>query len=183
MIKVHIEVASPVTRAGLEALLREHPEIEVEASAVNADVRLREHVCDAATEGDAPPVVVLTDEVSTRDALRAGARAALPYAATPAQIVAAIHAAAAGLAAIPASEMSVLVPAAAPAPLAEPLTPREQDVLEMLAEGLSNKMIAYRLSISAHTAKFHVNAILAKLGAGTRTEAVTRGIRLGLIQV
>lgn len=187
MIKVHIEVASPVTRAGLEALLREHPEIEVEASTVNADVCLRERICDAAptaaSGGDAPPVVVLTDEVSTRDALRAGARAALPYAATPAQIVAAIHAAAAGLAAIPASEMSLLVPAAAPVPLAEPLTPREQDVLEMLAEGLSNKMIAYRLSISAHTAKFHVNAILAKLGAGTRTEAVTRGIRLGLIQV
>jgi DNA-binding NarL/FixJ family response regulator len=186
MIKVHIEVASPVTRAGLEALLREHPEIEVEASAVNADVRLLEHICDAAPGAllaDAPPVVVLTDEVSTRDALRAGARAALPYAATPAQIVAAIHAVAAGLAAIPASEMSLLVPAAAPAPLAEPLTPREQDVLEMLAEGLSNKMIAYRLSMSAHTAKFHVNAILAKLGAGTRTEAVTRGIRLGLIQV
>jgi DNA-binding NarL/FixJ family response regulator len=53
----------------------------------------------------------------------------------------------------------------------------------MLAEGLSNKMIAHRLSISDHTAKFHVNSILAKLNAGTRTEAVTRGIRLGLIKI
>jgi DNA-binding NarL/FixJ family response regulator len=57
--------------------------------------------------------------------------------------------------------------------IVEPLTPREMDVLEMLAEGLSNKMIAHRLSISDHTAKFHVNSILAKLNAGTRTEAVT----------
>jgi DNA-binding NarL/FixJ family response regulator len=65
----------------------------------------------------------------------------------------------------------------------EPLTAREMDVLEMLAEGLSNKLIAHRLSISEHTAKFHVNSILAKLSAGTRTEAVTRGIRLGLIKV
>ena len=63
------------------------------------------------------------------------------------------------------------------------LSPRELDVLEMLAEGLSNKMIAHRLSISDHTAKFHVNSILAKLDAGTRTEAVTRGIRLGLIKL
>jgi DNA-binding NarL/FixJ family response regulator len=53
----------------------------------------------------------------------------------------------------------------------------------MLAEGLSNKMIAYRLSISEHTAKFHVNSILAKLHAGTRTEAVMRGVRLGLVKV
>jgi len=185
MIKVYIEVASAITKAGLEALLREQPEIEVVASDIEADVA----VCDIFPARASspvvvlPPVVVLTDEGSTRDALRAGVRAALPSAATPAQIVAAIYAAAAGLAAIPAGEMALLVPSAAVTPPAEPLTPREMDVLEMLAEGLSNKMIAYRLNISGHTAKFHVNAILAKLGAGTRTEAVTRGIRLGLIQV
>jgi two-component system, NarL family, nitrate/nitrite response regulator NarL len=179
MIKVYIEVASAITKAGLEALLREQPEIEVVDSDLDADVA----VCDIFPAKTSSPVVVLTDEGSTRDALRAGVRAALTSAATPAQIVAAIYAAAAGLAAIPAGEMALLVPSAEVAPPAEPLTPREMDVLEMLAEGLSNKMIAYRLNISGHTAKFHVNAILAKLGAGTRTEAVTRGIRLGLIQV
>ena len=178
MIRVHIEVASAVTRAGLEALLREQPEIEVVASETEADVAIREQAGVASL-----PVVVLTDEGSTREALRAGARAALPYAATPAQIIAAVLAAAAGLAAVPASDMLLLVPLSAAAPAAEPLTPRERDVLEMLAEGLSNKMIAYRLNISGHTAKFHVNAILAKLGAGTRTEAAMRGIRLGLVQV
>lgn len=178
MIRVHIDAASAVTKAGLEALLREQPEIEVAPSEADADVSLSEALSPAASI----PVVVLTDD-PVRDALRAGARAALPSSATPAQIVAAIHAAASGLAAIPALEMAALIPAGRATPLAEPLTPRELDVLEMLAEGLSNKMIAYRLNISAHTAKFHVNAILAKLGAGTRTEAVTRGIRLGLIQV
>jgi DNA-binding NarL/FixJ family response regulator len=179
MIRVHIEVASAVTRAGLEALLREQLEIEVVGCDAEADVSVR----DALPADASISVVVLTDEGSTRDALRAGARAALPSAATPAQIAAAIHAAAAGLAAIPVADMAALVPAAEIPPAAEPLTPREMDVLEMLAEGLSNKMIAYRLNISGHTAKFHVNAILAKLGAGTRTEAVMRGIRLGLIQV
>ena len=53
----------------------------------------------------------------------------------------------------------------------------------MLAEGLSNKQIAYRLGISDHTAKFHVNSIFAKLEAGTRTEAVMRGIRMGLVKI
>lgn len=64
---------------------------------------------------------------------------------------------------------------------AEPLTPREVDVLHHLAEGLTNKAIAQRLEISDHTVKFHVNAILRKLQAQSRTEAVVRATRLGLI--
>jgi DNA-binding NarL/FixJ family response regulator len=63
----------------------------------------------------------------------------------------------------------------------EPLTRREIEVLQLLAEGLPNKLIANRLGISEHTAKFHVNAILTKLGAQGRTEAVVRAARLGLI--
>jgi DNA-binding NarL/FixJ family response regulator len=183
MTRVHIEVASAITQAGLEALLRDQAEIDLVSCAADADVSIRDVAIRDVGAGSSTPFVLVTDEVSARDAMRAGARAALPSAATPAQIVAAIHAAAAGLASIPAADMALLVPSAEAAPPAEPLTPREMDVLEMLAEGLSNKMIAYRLNISGHTAKFHVNAILAKLGAGTRTEAVTRGIRLGLIQV
>jgi len=82
------------------------------------------------------------------------------------------------------------IPAAFPAvqpvsqPLAElpePLTRREREVLQMLAAGLANKGIAARLNISDHTAKFHVAAILGKLGAATRTEAVALGIRRGLV--
>ena len=61
------------------------------------------------------------------------------------------------------------------------LSQREQEVLTMLAEGLSNKEISYRLSISTHTVKFHISSIMGKLGASSRTEAVARGFRLGLI--
>jgi DNA-binding NarL/FixJ family response regulator len=98
------------------------------------------------------------------------------------QIVAALHAAEAGLIAVPTEASALIVPAASDTEV-EPLTPREMETLEMLAEGLSNKQIAARLSISEHTAKFHVNSILGKLGAGTRTEAVIRGLRRGLLKV
>lgn len=63
----------------------------------------------------------------------------------------------------------------------EPLTPREIQVLELLAEGLPNKAIAARLGVSDQTVKFHVAAISGKLGAANRTDAVRRGVRLGLI--
>jgi NarL family two-component system response regulator YdfI len=65
----------------------------------------------------------------------------------------------------------------------EELTPRETEVLSLLAEGLGNREIAARLNISEHTIKFHIRSILAKLGASTRTEAVTRGLRSGLIEL
>ena len=68
-------------------------------------------------------------------------------------------------------------------PLAEPLTPREGEVLRLLAEGSGNKEIAARLNISEHTIKFHIRSILGKLGAASRTEAVTRGLRSGLIDL
>lgn len=67
--------------------------------------------------------------------------------------------------------------------LVEALTPREREVLELLAEGLSNKDIGRALGISEHTAKFHVNALLGKLDAQTRTEAVVRALRLGLLHL
>ena len=63
----------------------------------------------------------------------------------------------------------------------EPLTPREVQVLELLAEGLPNKAIAARLNISDQTVKFHVSAICGKLGAANRTDAVRRAVRRGLI--
>ena len=65
----------------------------------------------------------------------------------------------------------------------EPLTPRELDVLQLLAEGAANKEIARRLEISEHTVKYHVNAILGKLSAQSRTEAVVRATRAGLIML
>lgn len=67
--------------------------------------------------------------------------------------------------------------------LEEPLTPREVEVLELLAEGLPNKAIAVRLGISDQTVKFHVSSICGKLAAANRTDAVRRAIRRGLITV
>ena len=67
--------------------------------------------------------------------------------------------------------------------LAEPLTPREREVLEWLAEGLTNRAIAARLGISDHTVKFHVASIYGKLGVSTRAEAIRRGLRRGLITI
>lgn len=67
------------------------------------------------------------------------------------------------------------------APIATPLTPRENEVLQLLAQGMTNKAIALKLGITQHTVKFHVNAIMSKLDAQSRTEAVVRATQLGMI--
>ena len=86
---------------------------------------------------------------------------------------------------IDADAFVVAAPAAASdfddARIVETLTPREIDVLELVAEGLSNKAIAVRLGISDQTVKFHLTSITGKLGAINRTDAVRRGVRNGLI--
>jgi ATP/maltotriose-dependent transcriptional regulator MalT len=76
-----------------------------------------------------------------------------------------------------------LPPARSTEPLIEALTTREQDVLALLADGLHNRDIAQALAISEHTVKFHLASIFGKLGASTRTEAVQRGLRLGVIEI
>ena len=76
----------------------------------------------------------------------------------------------------------VAAPARLEAPV-ESLTPREFEVLRLVAEGLHNREIAERLGVTEHTVKFHLAAIFGKLGASTRTEAVRRGLRLGVIEV
>jgi ATP/maltotriose-dependent transcriptional regulator MalT len=68
-------------------------------------------------------------------------------------------------------------------PLIESLTTREQDVLALVADGLSNREVAHQLAISEHTVKFHLASIFGKLGVSTRTEAVQKGVRLGVIQI
>jgi DNA-binding NarL/FixJ family response regulator len=105
------------------------------------------------------------------------------------EIVGAVRAAAAGLVVLDRLLAPVFCP---PLPFAEPLaeesllpdetlTPREREVIQLMAQGLPNKNIAARLAISLHTVKFHVASILAKLNANSRTEAVTQGARRGLV--
>jgi two-component system nitrate/nitrite response regulator NarL len=115
------------------------------------------------------------------EALGAGAQGALGRDGDASRLVAALRAAARGLVAVDERFSSALFRERPQPPPAESLTARELEVLQLLAEGLANKVIAQRLSISDHTAKFHVNAILAKLGADSRTEAVVRAARLGWV--
>ena len=130
-----------------------------------------------------PAVAIVADEIDAREALDAGARAALPRTADGDRLAAALRAAVQGLIVLDESFVSALLrDAPPPAPdLVESLTPREIEVLQLLSQGLANKVIAQRLGISDHTVKFHVNAILGKLGVQSRGEAIVQAVRLGLV--
>jgi two-component system, NarL family, response regulator YdfI len=129
------------------------------------------------------PIVLLTQtpvEALFKSLIRAGSGAILHTNSSAEQIVHAIETASAGLLTFDSS----LIPGTAiTIRLSEELTPRETEVLRLLAEGFANREIAIRLEISEHTIKFHIRSILGKLGAATRAEAVTRGFRAGLIDL
>jgi len=146
-------------------------------------------------------VVVLADHLEATviaRMLRSGVASILQRDSSPEQIAAAIEAAAEELVVLGADVAQVMVARNSAAstkglrddaddgsediePLIEELTPRELEVLRMVAAGLANREIASRLGISGHTIKFHISSILGKLGASSRTEAVTHGIKRGLI--
>jgi len=210
VIHAFIVAASPLARAGLENILATQG-VEVVGSVSNVDLladHLAEGgadvvLVDASGEqfeailgsivrlelASEAGVVLLADHPTPgwlAEAVRAGVGAILPTGASPEQLVAAMQAARAGLVVMDRGEIDSTFPAAGLAfrpfaELAEPLTRREREVLQMLASGLGNKEIATRLTISEHTVKFHVASILGKLGAGSRTEAVALGIRHGLV--
>ncbi len=196
MIRVLVAAPSPVTRAGLETLIASSPGMELAGAYpdLSAVETLRPDVVLSALpmadipppgEGASPVYVLLGgNEPSgwTQEAVRSGVRALLPRDAGAEQILAAVDAAAAGMVAADPREFEALLPAFL---ASEPsvLSPRELEVLRMMAEGAANKTIAWKLAISDHTVKFHVASILSKLNAGTRTEAVTIGIRKGLILI
>jgi two-component system, NarL family, response regulator YdfI len=114
-------------------------------------------------------------------ALRAGICGAIPSDATPPEIEAAVQAVHAGLI-VTAPGLLPRDPAV-DEELAEPLSGRELEVLDLLAEGLPNKLIAHRLNISEHTVKTHVASIFAKLRVSSRTEAVSQAIRRGWVML
>jgi two-component system nitrate/nitrite response regulator NarL len=134
-------------------------------------------------ETNLPVIALLPDETYASEAWSAGAHGLLLRTADAEKLQAALLAVSQGLVALdPGLTTAVLPTPEADSPrLAEALTPRELEVLQLLAEGLPNKAIARRLDISDHTVKFHVNAILSKLAAQSRTDAVVRATRLGLI--
>lgn len=140
---------------------------------------------DALAEvNDVPTAVLMSRETSVQAALNAGAKAILPQEVKAEQLVASLQAIFQELLVIdPVFAESLTTPSPEPLLPVTDLTPRELEVLQLLAEGLANKTIAQQLHISDHTVKFHVNSIMTKLGAQSRTEAVVRATRLGLIML
>ena len=135
----------------------------------------------APLSAELPPVLaLLNDSAFVSAAWASGALGLLPRDAAPLRIAAALIAVAQRLTVFEPSLVAALLPERI-RPLKEALTNREREVLILLSEGLTNKSIALRLGISENTVKFHVNAIMSKLGAQSRTEAVVRAARLGLI--
>jgi DNA-binding NarL/FixJ family response regulator len=162
---------------------------------VVAHAPLREQLTDWRDRYPATTLVVIaneSDEEDPLDALCAGASAILPRSAEGTEIATAIGVARRGLALLPRHVLERLLDASSPTSEDSlrddgasrvSLTPREHEVLAAMADGASNKVIARRLGISIHTAKFHVAAILAKLDADSRTEAVARAAHLGLVML
>ncbi len=135
------------------------------------------------SENDPPVLALLPDETCAADAWTTGARGLLLCEVTGQDLLAALWAVARGFLVLDPTLVEILEmsKSATPVVLIEELTPRESEVLQLLAQGLANKAIAYRLGISEHTVKFHVNAIMGKLDARSRTEAAVRATRMGLI--
>ena len=200
MTRLVIAAPTAVMRAGLEALVSSDSDIELAGSFsdLGSVEELRPNVVLAAVpfdelaqphDGPAPPIVLVSGEAQplwTLEALRIGVRALLPRDASPGEVLAAVNAASHGMAAIDPTDLEALLAGSnVPVMTGEPsvLTPRELEVLRMMAEGAANKNIAWKLGISDHTVKFHVASILGKLHAGTRTEAVAIGMRKGLILI
>ncbi len=208
--RVLVAAASVITRAGLQALITTNPALTVVGSSSVATAQqveaLRPDVVLLELDGSEPlpetlltldaglydfAVLILIDDPQgdrATEALRSGIQGILPLEATADEIIAAVEAVAAGLVVLHPDLVDSLLPVPSatrvlPADPNQALTPREVEVLGMLAEGLGNKTIARHLGISEHTVKFHVSSIFTKLNASSRTEAVTLGARQGLIML
>ena len=202
-MRVLVAADSAVTRAGLESVIAQRPSLTVAGSVSTGDLseQIREvqpdvvllawrrglELLDSWLESG-PAFVLLTedaDQPSAAAGFRSGLRAILPLEASPREIAVAIQAAAEGLIVLHpdfVDSRHVAGPALRPAEApGAPLTPREIEVLRLLAEGLANKNIAWKLKISEHTVKFHIASIFTKLNVSSRAEAVAIGIRQGVI--
>jgi len=179
--------ASAIESVGAAATIAELGRLTPAPDVVIVDAQLSEMLVD----GFSPemPMVILSDAPERDMPLLAGGVAILERNPSAAHLLAALQAAAGGLIALSPRHAERLMDTPVEpithdkAQWIQPLTPRELQILRMLADGSPNKSIAADLQISEHTAKFHVSQILAKLGAESRTEAVAIGIRHGLVMV
>jgi DNA-binding NarL/FixJ family response regulator len=191
---------SPVVRRGLTELLDGTPELRVVGSARPEDAgALRDEHVDvmiadvpeqtrvelalAPVPPGVPILALVGHPEQVRQALQFGARGAVRRDASGEQLSAASLAVAAGLRAFDDDSFAVLLARPSASVDADVLTPREREVLDLVASGRSNRSIAELLGISDHTVKFHVRALLEKLGADTRADAVARALRRGLLEL
>ena len=200
-LRVLVVSHDPLARAGLAALLYQQQVCHVVRRVADAEVQspaLEVYQPDVLVwdlgwnsvpglermgeiPEDAPPVLALVAGQTQADEARtAGARGVLLRETDADVMLPALSAVARGLVVLDPSLAARATTPRSSDPVPD-LTPRERQALSLLAEGLPNKTIASRMGISEHTVKFHVNSILGKLGAQSRTEAVTRATRLGLI--
>jgi len=205
-VRVLILCDDPLTRGGLGALLADRPEVQVigQAEIVEEAQELIElfrpelvllavarwtdtfgSLARSLKDLHIPVVAIASGEKEAAAYWSNGVNGILTRDATASDIARAIGSVAAGLVVLSPGLARVLLrpgtPRSGESP--SPLTDREREVLELLAQGLPNKTIAQRLRISEHTVKFHVNSILAKLGAESRTEAVVLATRAGLVHL
>jgi DNA-binding NarL/FixJ family response regulator len=211
MVAVAIFSTDPVLRHNLEQLPRDEPTVVIvgvfdqpssfpepvsrdRVDVLLVDAPTQELLAEYRGRYRGIALVVLLDGTDSEDAvhaLSAGARAVLGRSAGRNEIIAAVKAVTAGLVVVAPQLLATLLNEA---PFADDLfkangaararlTRRELEVLAAMADGASNKAIARRLGISFHTAKFHVAAILAKLDADSRTEAVAKAAQLGLVML
>ncbi len=208
-VRVLVVGGDPLARSGIAAMLAgrvgvavagqaaDDEDVAGAAEASGADVVVWDLGGDlplamerlSAAVGALAPVVALLpfgapigDASAAAQAWAAGARGLLHRDTPPERLAAAVVAVAEGATVLDDDAADALLRRAAPgAGPIEPLTRRELEVLRLLAEGFPNKAVAARLEVSENTVKVHVNAILGKLGAQSRTEAVVRATRLGLI--
>src|SRR5438552_1609931 len=205
-MRVFILAPTPMMQAGLHALLTSNAIQIIGTSAqptalsdVATDIDVVVVADELLLEGIAPilanicmvALVVLTNnEEHLLPRLRAfdvRGWGMVPLDASAAQLQAAVQAVAQELVMLPKEQMQrlyekrTLIEVFNNETLDETLTTREREVLELVGQGLSNKLIARQLQISEHTVKFHISSISSKLGASSRTDAVTRGLRHGLI--
>lgn len=182
--RVLLAAKDPARRRDLGAALADAGHSTVEAAGAVWDVAL----VDLAPGEEPPPIaggpLVLLADAADADGGGGAPVSVLPRRASAQQVAAAVAAAAAGLV-VRAPDGAAPGPGfarddAGAAPL---LTPREVEILAMIGDGASNKTVARRLGISAHTVKFHLEAVFRKLGVTTRAEAVARGLRQRLIEM
>jgi DNA-binding NarL/FixJ family response regulator len=189
-------------RVGLRGLLADKPDIEIVGEALDLDsVNEREtevavfaSVSSARFSGEQKSfgIVFLVDDVDSISNILDSTFAwgALSSNATSDEIAAAIRAVGEGLWVGSPSLARNLIRASSRGrefsggdSLVEPLTLREQEVLQLISQGLANKQVALTLGLSEHTIKFHLSALYAKMNVSSRTEAIKRGIELGLISL